>query len=196
MKRPISQDFPGYDILLNPFSAYIEEGDFGIFLANSNENIKKIWKNQAIFEEKPILIDDHMKNLYNLLENPEIFVPKAITELKSHLYGHIVVKSSIDIFVPLVKVLRNHTDKPIVLANDYDGIEFHENQVFFLRTCWENHDEISKLSLEEADFVLIFSEDIEDQNITDAKNLKIIDFFEENHPSLNYIAYDFNSIIY
>ena len=51
MKRPISQDFPGYDILLNPFSVYIEEGDFGIFLANSKENMKKIWKNQAIFEE-------------------------------------------------------------------------------------------------------------------------------------------------
>lgn len=191
MKRPISQDFPGYDILLNPFSVYIEEGDFGIFLANSKENIKKIWKNQAIFEENPIIIDDNMSNVYNLLENPEVFVPKTIIELKSHLYGHIVVKSSLEIFVPLIKILRNHTDKPIILANDDEGIEFHENQVFFYRICWENHDEISKLSLEEADFVLIFSEDIEDNNIADAKNLKIIDYLEENYPSLNYIAYDF-----
>lgn len=187
MKRPINQT---YDILINPYSTPIEEKDFGIFLINSEENLIKLWKNECEPERQNSNLPDFFSQTPCVFS--DLFQKKQITNfksMKSKLSGHIIVKSSPELFRLFVKAIRDHSNKPIVLAEDFDlsDEDFPEqNQVFFFRTCWNNEEEIMRLGLEDADYLALFSQ-TEDCN-SDGENLRVIDYVEKNCPDLKYIA--------
>ena len=184
LKRPINHT---YDLLINPYSIFVEEKDLGIFLIHSLENLTKVWKNESI-------LDNETSNFLVISQTPsilsDVFQKNEINEYKSlnsKLSGHIIVKSTLELFQLFVKEIRIHSKKPIVLAEDLDLVEedfSEQDQVFFNRTCWDNEDDILKLGLEDADYLVLFSEDD-----FDGTNLRIIDYLEEKYTDLQYIAY-------
>lgn len=102
------------------------------------------------------------------------------------------IKASKEILSSVIPVLNaDNLDIHIIwaTANNIDETFCKKNKVNYIKTVWENEEDIIRLGLIQNDLILLFSEEeTQDKILSDSKMLKIIDFLEEHFPSIHYIA--------
>ena len=108
--------------------------------------------------------------------------------------GHIVIKSSLETFKKTLKSLRNYTNKTVLLAEDLEMNKesldlLKENQASFIKLDWEIKDDVKNSSIiDNANIVIIFGDEQDEDLINDSKMILYIEFFEENYPEVDYIV--------